>query len=69
MALGQKLYTQYCASCHGADGKGNGPEAAKLNPKPGDLTQIAKKNGGKFPFYEVDAVDQRPQRRRAESEH
>jgi len=53
VALGQKLYTQYCASCHGADGKGNGPEAAKLDPKPGDLTQIAKKNGGKFPFYET----------------
>lgn len=51
--LGQKLYTQYCASCHGADGKGNGPAAAKLNPKPTDLTQLAKRNGGKFPFYET----------------
>lgn len=51
--LGQKLYTQYCASCHGADGKGNGPAAAKLTPKPTDLTQLAKRNGGKFPFYET----------------
>jgi mono/diheme cytochrome c family protein len=51
--LGQKLYTQYCASCHGADGKGNGPAAAKLDPKPTDLTQLAKRNGGKFPFYET----------------
>ena len=49
VALGQKLYTQYCASCHGADGKG----AAKVTPNPGDLTQIAKKNGGKFPFYQT----------------
>jgi mono/diheme cytochrome c family protein len=53
VALGQKLYTQYCASCHGPDGKGNGPAGAKLDPKPSDLTQIAKKNGGKFPFYET----------------
>lgn len=51
--LGQKLYTQYCASCHGADGKGNGPAAAKLDPKATDLTQLAKRNGGKFPFYET----------------
>jgi mono/diheme cytochrome c family protein len=51
--LGQKLYTQYCASCHGADGKGNGPNAANLTPKPTDLTQLAKRNGGKFPFYET----------------
>ena len=51
--LGQKLYTQYCASCHGADGKGNGPASAKLDPKATDLTQLAKRNGGKFPFYET----------------
>ena len=49
IAQGQKIYTEYCASCHGADGKG----AAKVDPKPPDLTQIAKANGGTFPFYEV----------------
>ncbi len=53
VAQGQKLYAQYCASCHGANGTGNGPAATTLNPKPSDLTQIAKKNGGKFPFYET----------------
>ena len=45
IAQGQKLYTEYCASCHGADAKGTA--------KGSDLTQIAKKNGGKFPFYDV----------------
>ncbi|MEO8603931.1 MAG: cytochrome c [bacterium] len=50
---GQMLYTKYCASCHGPGGKGDGPAAAKLTPKPTDLTQIAKQNGGKFPFYET----------------
>ena len=49
IAQGQKLYTEYCASCHGADGKGTNIPAAKGS----DLTQIAKKNGGKFPFYDV----------------
>ncbi len=33
-ALGEKLYASNCASCHGANGDGNGPEAAKLNPPP-----------------------------------
>jgi len=50
---GQKLYTKYCASCHGATGKGDGPQAASTTPKASDLTLIAKRNGGKFPFYEV----------------
>ena len=53
VAQGQKLYEQYCASCHGADGKGNGPKASELNPKPSDLTLLAKANGGRFPFYET----------------
>lgn len=37
-AAGKKVYTQYCVSCHGATGQGNGPAAAALNPKPRDLT-------------------------------
>jgi mono/diheme cytochrome c family protein len=53
VAQGQKLYTKYCASCHGPGGKGDGPQAASTTPKASDLTQIAKRNGGKFPFYEV----------------
>lgn len=53
IAQGKALYAEYCASCHGTDGKGDTPEAAKLDPKPGDLTQIARRNGGKFPFYMV----------------
>jgi mono/diheme cytochrome c family protein len=53
VAQGQQFYTQYCASCHGPAGKGDGPKAASTTPKASDLTQIAKRNGGKFPFYEV----------------
>src|SRR5262245_53649869 len=50
---GKQLYMKYCASCHGNDGKGDGSVGTMLNPKASDLTQIAKKNGGKFPFYET----------------
>lgn len=33
-AAGAQLYATYCASCHGADGKGDGPLAKTLNPRP-----------------------------------
>ncbi|NOZ43097.1 MAG: c-type cytochrome [Alphaproteobacteria bacterium] len=34
LARGKQLYQQNCASCHGIEGYGNGPEAGKLEPKP-----------------------------------
>lgn len=46
---GAELYANYCASCHGRSGKGDGPLATELRDKPTDLTQLAKKNGGTFP--------------------
>ncbi len=35
---GAGLYAQHCASCHGADGRGDGPESRALPVPPGDLT-------------------------------
>ncbi len=52
-ASGKEMYTAYCASCHGADGKGNGPAASALKAVPSDLTAIQKANGGKFPTEHV----------------
>lgn len=37
----QELFTQRCVTCHGADGKGTGPAAASLTPKPRDYTDAA----------------------------
>jgi len=34
---GRKLYTETCAPCHGATGRGDGPAAAGLDPRPADL--------------------------------
>ena len=48
-ASGEEMYKAYCASCHGLQGKGNGPAARALKTVPTDLTMLAKKNGGKFP--------------------
>jgi mono/diheme cytochrome c family protein len=41
---GAQLYQQRCASCHGADGKGNTPISQALNPKPRDHTDGAYMN-------------------------
>jgi len=46
---GKEMFHAYCASCHGPDGKGNGPAAAALKKPPTDLTLLAQKGGGKFP--------------------
>ena len=55
---GKMYYRQYCATCHGPNGKGDGPLAASLKSKSTDLTQLAKKNGGKFPYMDVlDYID------------
>ena len=46
---GKVLYGQYCAVCHGIDGKGTGPAAAALKQVPTDLTQMNRQNKGSFP--------------------
>jgi mono/diheme cytochrome c family protein len=38
VARGAGIYEQNCAQCHGLNGKGNGPLAPTLNPRPVDLT-------------------------------
>ena len=52
---GRKLFLQYCASCHGMDGKGGGPVAGQLKTAPHDLTKIEKEDG-KFPFNRVQRI-------------
>ena len=53
---GKDLYREYCAVCHGTTGKGDGPAAAALKAPLSDLTQISRKNGGKFPELHVQQV-------------
>ncbi len=53
---GPDLFHAYCASCHGADGKGNGPVTPALNTKPADLTLINERNGGNFPAKRVRRI-------------
>ena len=52
-AIGKAEFMSNCAVCHGDDGKGNGPILDYLKDAPADLTQIAARNGGRFPFQDV----------------
>src|SRR5262249_11221986 len=38
----KQLYEQTCATCHGANGKGDGPTGQMLQPKPADFTIVLK---------------------------
>jgi Cytochrome C oxidase, cbb3-type, subunit III len=53
---GPDLFRAYCASCHGKDGRGNGPAAPAMRVKVPDLTVIAKNNGGQFPSARVRRI-------------
>lgn len=50
---GKKLYERYCDQCHGPEGKGDGPAAPFVYPKPRDLTRglykIRSSESGKLP--------------------
>jgi mono/diheme cytochrome c family protein len=45
---GPGMFRSYCAPCHGMGGKGDGPAAEALTPRPADLTLFASRRGGKF---------------------
>jgi mono/diheme cytochrome c family protein len=53
---GPQMYKDYCAVCHGADGKGGGPAASALKTPPPDLTTMAKRYGEKSVALKVDAT-------------
>jgi len=40
---GEDLYRRFCASCHGVEGRGDGPVAASLRAEVPDLTLIAQR--------------------------
>jgi mono/diheme cytochrome c family protein len=51
--LGAELFVRYCASCHGTDGRGDGPVADAMRVPPSDLTRIAARRDGAFAESEI----------------
>jgi mono/diheme cytochrome c family protein len=57
---GRAVYQRYCGACHGPEGRGDGLAGTFMQPKPTDLTQVAKRSGGQFPFQRLmDVIDGR----------
>jgi mono/diheme cytochrome c family protein len=56
VSSGGAMYHSYCASCHGSDGRGQGPAAPTLNTMPADLSMLSRNNGGKFPVFKVGEI-------------
>lgn len=54
--IGRERFGLDCATCHGVDGAGNGPVAAILKIAPPDLTRIASRHHGDFPYADVYAT-------------
>ena len=40
-----ELYQTQCAACHGAEGRGDGPAGAALEPAPTNFTEVTRYNG------------------------
>ena len=47
--LGARLFKTHCATCHGLNGRGDGPLAGQLRRLPPDLTRFSARNGDVFP--------------------
>lgn len=61
---GMEMYQRLCASCHGVEGKGDGPVASLIKIGVPDLTRIAYRDGGEFPAEDVRrTIDGRFERR------
>ncbi len=62
---GKASFEKYCANCHGAEARGDGPLAELLKVPPADLTRLTVKYGS----YPVDLVYQTIDGREAKLGH
>ena len=51
--IGQREFDSKCAVCHGKTGRGDGPYAGMGQTRVADLTTLAKRNNGVFPFARI----------------
>jgi hypothetical protein len=51
---GKELFAQYCASCHGLSGRGDGPVSKSLTVEVPDLTRLAQRHRS---FFDRELVE------------
>lgn len=56
MTYGEAEYLNSCAACHGVGAEGDGPLTEVLMKRPADLTRLAQRNGGRFPYQRVFSI-------------
>jgi mono/diheme cytochrome c family protein len=56
---GEEIYMGTCVDCHGEGGKGDGPVAARQNPKPADFNADFVKNltDGELYYIIINGVE------------
>ena len=53
---GASIFGNYCATCHGLDGRGKGPVSKALKQEVPDLTRLSLRNHGAFPAIHVRTI-------------
>lgn len=53
---GRDLFLAHCATCHGAWAEGDGPALSALGIAAPDLTEIATRRDGRFPYDEIRGI-------------
>ena len=53
VAQGRQMYLEYCGSCHGLTGEGDGPVAPALTTPPANLRRLSERFGNPLPEDQV----------------
>lgn len=51
---GAVIFKTNCITCHGDDGKGDGPASQALDPRPANLVALSQKVGDDFLFWRIN---------------
>lgn len=57
VSVGRAAFTENCSSCHGAQGRGDGPMSVFVSTGVPNLRQLRQRSGGEFPkTYVIEVV-------------